>query len=301
MKRKFTLVLMVALCGLLSSCKKPISGQVFVVTEAGVNFHLGAVQVEVISAMDADDFMRQRQAKIESKSRSLQAAYDDAKTNCDAAKQAESQTQAAVTTAKNGQAWTNEPQYIALCREKAGNSQQEEVLGNAMEYLRSRYTVSVFVLSPDQRQKQAEAQNAIRQDSEKAEALNQRNIQITGECEAIKNNILAPLWQAHSKAADTFEQAQAKFNDAAAALKNFPTVNDYFDGFSPSPLETTVTDAEGDFIIQNPRAGTKVFAKAQRQTLDSVENYFWLVDFPATDGKFILSNNNMFAVPPTSP
>jgi hypothetical protein len=78
-------------------------------------------------------------------------------------------------------------------------------------------------------------------------------------------------------------------------------VTDYFGDFSPKQNETIVTDAEGNFIIQNPKAGAKVFAKAQRQTLDSVEKYFWLVDIPATGGKFILSNNNMFTVPTNSP
>ena len=195
MNRTFALAAITALCGLLSSCSpRPISGQVSVVTQAGANFSLGGVQVEVISARDADDFMAQCQAGIDGKVRALKAAYDEAKKNYDAAARVESQTQTAATKAE-----------------------------------------------------------------------------------------LAP--------------AQAKFNAAATALKHFPTANDYFAGFFPSPIETTVTDAEGAFTIDRPKQTAKVFAKAQRQTSDSVENYFWLIDLPATGDKLTLSNNNMFNVP----
>ena len=301
MKRIFTLALTIALCGLLSSCKKPISGQVFVVTGAGVNFPLGAVQVEVISAKDADDFMRQRQAEIHSKAYTLQDAYNETKTNRGIASLAESQTRMAMTTAEHDELYTNDPQYIALWQERAKNLQTEETLGNAMYYLRTHYSQSVYTLSPAERQRQSTAQNAIRQDSAKAELLHERDMEIVRESEAISKNFLTPFWQAHSKAADALEQAQAKFNDAATALKNFPTANDYFNGFTPVPIETIVTDAEGNFTIQNPKAGAKVLAKAQRETLDSVETYFWLIDLPAKGEKFILSNNNMFTIPANSP
>ncbi|HTV40209.1 MAG TPA: hypothetical protein VMF08_06525 [Candidatus Sulfotelmatobacter sp.] len=183
-----------ALCFLLSSCSpRPISGQVSVVTQAGASFSLGGVQVEVISAQDADDYMQQCQAQIDAKVPELKKEYDTAK-NYDAATRAESQTQTAATKAE-------------------------------------------------------------------------------------------------------LELARTKLKIAAHALKNFPTANDYFAGFMPSPIETTVTDAEGAFTIGRPKQAAKVFAKAQKQTSDFVENYYWLVDLPATGDKLILNNNNMFTVP----
>jgi ABC-type sugar transport system substrate-binding protein len=91
-KYKFALTLMTALCALLSSCSPPpVSGQTFV-TQAGVKYPLGAVQVEVISATDADDFMTQCQAEIDAKARALNAAYNNVKTVCDTAVRVESQT-----------------------------------------------------------------------------------------------------------------------------------------------------------------------------------------------------------------
>lgn len=184
---------MTALCGLLSSCSpRPISGQVSV-TEAGVTYPLGGVEIEVVSAKDADDYMQQCQAQIDGKIRALKRAYDEAKKNYDAAAHAESRTPTAATKTE-----------LAL--------------------------------------------------------------------------------------------AQTRLAAAATALKKFPTANDYFEGFFPSH-ENTVTDAEGAFAIERPKQAAKVFAKAQRQTSDSVENYYWLVDLPVSGGTLILNNTNMFNVP----
>ena len=198
MNRNPAFVTMIAFCALLSSCSpRPISGQVSIVTQAGANFSLGGVQVEVISAQDAEDYMQQCQTQIDAKAHALKEEYDAAKKNYDAATRAESQTQTATTKAK-------------------------------------------------------------------------------------------------------LELARTKLVIEAHALKNFPTANDYFAGFMPSPIETTVTDAEGAFTIDRPKQAAKVFAKAQKQTSDFVETYYWLVDLPATGDKLILNNDNMFTIPPQS-
>ena len=184
-----------ALSCLLSSCSpKPISGHVSVATPAGADVTLGAVQIEVISKGDADDFITQCQAQIDRKAAALKAAYGEAKRNYDAAARVESQTQTAGTKAE-------------------------------------------------------------------------------------------------------LKLARAKLNDTAATLKAFPTANDYFEGFFPTPIEITMTDVEGDFTIDRPKQPAKVFAKAQRQMSGSIENYFWLVDLPATGARLILNNSNLFTVP----
>jgi hypothetical protein len=199
MKRKFTLAAITALCGLLSSCSPgPISGHVSVVTPDGANFSLGAVQVEVISARDADDFMAPCQAEIDRKAGALREAYEHAKTASDAAARIESQTPTAQTKAE-------------------------------------------------------------------------------------------------------LKRAKTELDNAATALKSFPTANDYFAGFFPAPIQTTETDVEGDFTIQRPKQAAKVFAKAQKQAMNSSEQYFWLVDLPATGDTLILSNTNMFTPPGQRP
>lgn len=189
------LATLIASCALLSSCKPPpISGHVSVVTPSGANLSLGMVQVAVINAKDADDYMAQCQGAIDAKTRALATACDNAKTDCDSAVRVASQTRTAATKAE-------------------------------------------------------------------------------------------------------LEAAKRKLNAAAAALQNFPTADDYFNGFMPSPIETTMTDVEGDFTIDRPKQAAKIFAKAQRQGSGSVENYFWLVDLPQTGDTLILSNTNMFQAP----
>ncbi|MGH8023977.1 MAG: hypothetical protein ACRED1_10370 [Limisphaerales bacterium] len=198
MKPTWTLIVMLSLCGLLSSCgPRPVLGRVFI-TRGGVTFPLGAVQIEVVSAKDANDFMTQCQAQIDGKIRGLHAAYDTAKAVYDAAARVELQNRTATTEAELG-------------------------------------------------------------------------------------------------------RAREKLNAAAAALRNFPTAKDYFEGFFPAPIETTMTDAEGGFTIGRPKQAAKVFAKVQKRKQASVENYFWLVDLPAAGNKLILSNRNMFHAPRQGP
>jgi hypothetical protein len=199
MKRKLTLAAITALCCLLSSCSPgPISGHVSVVTQAGANFSLGAVQVEVVDARDTDDFMAQCQAEIDRKAGALREAYEHAKTACDAAARIESQTPTARAKAE-------------------------------------------------------------------------------------------------------LKRAQTELDNAARALRAFPTANDYFAGFFPTTIETTETDVEGDFTIQRPKQDAMVFAKAQKQSMDSGEQYFWLVDLPATGNTLILSSTNIFTPPRQHP
>jgi hypothetical protein len=57
------------------------------------------------------------------------------------------------------------------------------------------------------------------------------------------------------------------------------------------PIATTKTDADGEFSIEVPGSGDlAIVAVAQRQTPNSVENYFWIV--PAAD-HVDLSNDNL--------
>lgn len=97
MKPTLTLIVTLSLCSLLSSCSPgPIVGGVFII-QGGVTFPLGAVQIEVISTKDANDFMTQCQAQIDGKIRALHAAYDTAKAACDAAARVELQTRTGTT------------------------------------------------------------------------------------------------------------------------------------------------------------------------------------------------------------
>jgi hypothetical protein len=206
MKQKFALAMMLALCGLLSSCKKPISGQVFVVTEAGLNIPLGAVEIEVVNGKDAANYLNQRQTEIESKTRSLQNAYNEAKTNFDTASQVKSQTQAAVKTAENGQSWTNDTQYIALSNE---NEKDRRTINN----LFTAYIAGTSYGFGPPMPNNAGYRNYVEAEKQ-TQSLQKRVSEITSECGVIRKQFLTPFQQADSKAFATLEQAQAKLGDA---------------------------------------------------------------------------------------
>jgi hypothetical protein len=167
-------------------------------------------------------------------------------------------------------------------------------MGKAMYYLRSRYSQSVYILSAAQREQQAIAQNAIRQDSATVEKLDERGMEIIREQEAVEAKFLAPLNDAYSQAMIAAQTAQEQLSESEQSLKDILSANNYLEDFSPAAIETSTTDAGGNFVIDTPKEPSKVFVKTQKQVLDSVENYYWLVDLPPQGQKLILSNGNLF-------
>ena len=69
----------------------------------------------------------------------------------------------------------------------------------------------------------------------------------------------------------------------------------YFSDFNPPPLQTLITDINGQFEIQNPSSSEKVFAKFL--AVDGTTNYFWLVNLPTRNNVLTLNNGNLFGVP----
>lgn len=236
---------------------KPISGQLFVVTQASLNIPLGAVQIEMVKQKDIDDFMKQRQAEIDSRLQSLQKAYDSAKTEC--VKAAQDQEQAQTALQEKFMAYTNDVQYVALQKERvkvwAAFQAQVKKLGPTLMNMNTFYETG-YTSQPE------------------LAPLADRMREIDRECVAIRDKNQAPLLRARDYARDTLTLNQNRLDAAATALEQFPTATDYLRDFSPMPVGTTVTDANGNFTIQHPGKGTKVFAKAQRQVLDSEETFF---------------------------
>jgi hypothetical protein len=86
--------------------------------------------------------------------------------------------------------------------------------------------------------------------------------------------------------------AEKKLDEANQTLKSFQTPYFYLSDFSPAALEMSQTDVKGNFVVHNPKEGTKVFAKVKSD--ETNEEFFWLVDWPTKGQKLILSNGNMF-------
>ena len=69
----------------------------------------------------------------------------------------------------------------------------------------------------------------------------------------------------------------------------------YLSDFTPDALQISLAGPSGEFEIENPKAGEKVFAKLNLP--DSTNSYFWLTDLPPNGQKLILSNGNLFSPP----
>jgi hypothetical protein len=290
--RKLISFLAVAVSALtvLSGCKpKPISGQLFIVTESRLNIPLGAVEIDVISASDADAFLTQKEKEIEKESsalniqlKSLNIQLDESNKNKEIARKKFLETQRAYDDYMNNQQYTNNQEYIALLnKENSALAQGRRVNAGAAGSFNS----------PTPRAGQF-------YDQANAVSLMRLNLQRLGY------KLGEPLRTASYQASVASNQASSecssllsKLQSLQLQLQSLRTPEMYFGNFSPAVIEKTVTDSEGNFTMQTRKRSAKIFAKAQRQTLDSTENYFWLIDSPVKGEKLILSNNNMFSVP----
>jgi hypothetical protein len=84
-------------------------------------------------------------------------------------------------------------------------------------------------------------------------------------------------------------------------VPNPPTVDDYFNDFTPTVVKKANTDADGNFSLTYPRNKRfTIFARAERATLSEHEKYFWLIDAPVKTeaGWVLLNNNNLIEVDP---
>lgn len=73
----------------------------------------------------------------------------------------------------------------------------------------------------------------------------------------------------------------------------------YFLEMLPAPIARTQSDANGEFTLQVPHKGEYALAaRAQRQVLDSVEEYVWLIQMPdeARKGRKVLLSNETLTV-----
>ena len=107
--------------------------------------------------------------------------------------------------------------------------------------------------------------------------------------------------QVESEKENNLNTAKTREIDAAAILRNSPTVEDYITAFSPTVVQKTLSDADGRFSFIYPRnKSLTLYASAQRTTLNGTEKYYWLIDAPtnAQTVQVFLSNNNLVSVDP---
>lgn len=311
-----TLIFAIACSALLCSCKPPpISGQLFVTDGSGIAKSLSGVEILLVDAKEADDFVNVKKEEAQKQIGALKEQIDQLKIQSDAAQAEYEKVKATNADYIASESYTNDPRFVALTVESDKDLQTMQTLANAIVYLRSKYgepplsrsgppksgTMTVPQYgnpSPSARggltQEQVNAFNAQMQDAATVQSLRREIIRIGNELDSLKQKIKnEKAWQTSEEMRKAIPIAQ-KTKKVSDALDSFQESHFYFDGFSPKAIEISLTDGSGNFTINQPKPGTKIFAMIKSDDLKS--EYFWLVDLPDKNQKLILSDANSFKV-----
>lgn len=92
---------------------------------------------------------------------------------------------------------------------------------------------------------------------------------------------------------------QSHLRTAISNCDNFPTIEDYFEGFLPETGQKTFSDADGKFSFVYPQGKSfEIFAHTERLVWNQTEKYYWLIDAPSNteSTQFFLSNKNLTSI-----
>jgi hypothetical protein len=274
-------------------CGVQATSLVPVIREAVVN--AGNAHILLVSASEADDFLKNK--KIESENQCTRIKADIEKL------QSELETNnSEYTEAKNvaSQSYTNDSSFVELLTETQENIKTVETLAKAIKILRAKYGDPPDMLNqPFVRQypqDQRAAWQAIREDTQRIQSIRRRANQIDIVDDSLPQKIQSKRnWRVKSAMA-ALDATKKKLDEANQNLKSAQSPAFYLTDFSPVALEMIQADKQGNFVIRNPKAGTKVFAKLKSEPTS--EEFFWLLTLPQKGDKLILSENNLFTLNP---
>jgi hypothetical protein len=143
--------------------------------------------------------------------------------------------------------------------------------------------------------------NADKQALEKIENdVDEFQVNKLHDAESLLNTAKSNLTKAQSSLA-TAKSHLETIKNKPPFVPPSPTVNDYFNDFSPAVIKKVNSDADGNFSLTYPRnKGFTLFARAERATFSEHEKYFWLIDAPIKmeTERVLLNNNNLIEVDP---
>jgi membrane-bound lytic murein transglycosylase B len=288
------IILTIAAAAFLSSCKpKEIAGQVFIASESGTGIPFGSIEVRLIDAKEADDFVERKSVEVERKSAELQTNYFAFLKLQAAAQDTAKKIKAANDEYINNDSYTNEPEYLALVKESDDNHALFEKHQGTLESLKAKYGVPAERGVVRYSQEQLNAFGAEQYNMNQMQSLHERSVQIDREVNGFSQKINGKKSSETQTAELELERARLESANALAALENVKTASYFFAGFDPAPIESARTDKEGNFTLHNQKHKTKIFAKLRPP--DSAQSLFWLVDLPPEGQKLVLSNNNVFS------
>jgi hypothetical protein len=258
----------------------------------------GGVQILLVDAKEADDYLQkkkvesdQQSARIKADMGKFQSELDTNQLEYDEARKVASQS------------YTNDARYIALIKEDEDNLKTAKTLAKAIDFLESKYGVPPDMLNQpfvrQYSQEQRTAWEAIREDTQRIQSISHRADRIAGEDDNLENKINNERRMQIQASIAALTATQKKLDEADKSLKSAQSPYFYLADFSPAPLETSPADAKGNFVIHNPKPGTKIFAKVKSDSTS--DEFFWLADLPQKGEKLILSGANLFTISTNTP
>ena len=287
-----------------------IAGQVFIVTQSAENVKLGLISVLLIEERQITSHLAQRQIVLTHQILVLQQNLSEAEAHLAAARNdygrfqsnrmsaflaekverdrlSSELTEYSRTVMQYYDASSALSQKVIAGMDRisnAGGPSEVEVLGRQLRETAARSEAA-----------QARFDEAVA-DGKKKEiaAKKQRRDELDAKLAILEQSLEAE----NSTLSAKLDIASQRFAEARDALAEFQSAAFYLSGFDPAPAASAVTDADGKFTLSVPNKGRfAVFAKAQRQVGQKMENYVWLFWLPASlKTPLFLSNRNLVDV-----
>ena len=258
----------------------------------------GGVQVLLVDAKVADDFLQKRKVESDQQSARITADIEKCQSELDT-----NQLEYDEARKIASQSYTNDARYIALIKEDEDNLKIAKTLAKAIDFLDSKYGVPPDMLNQpfvrQYSQEQRTAWQAIREDTRRIQSISQRANRIASEDDNLENKINNERRMQIQASMATLDVAKKKLDEANQNLKSVQSPSFYLSDFSPAALQIAQTDVKGKFVIHNSKAGAKVFAKVKSN--ETGEVFFWLLNSPQKGERLVLSESTLFTAPANTP
>jgi hypothetical protein len=258
----------------------------------------GGVQIFLVDAKEAADFLQKKKVESDQQSARIMADIEKIQSEINT-----NQLEYDEARKVASQSYTNDARYIALIKEDEDNLKTAKTLAKAIAFLESKYGVPPDMLNQpfvrQYSQEQRTAWQAIREDTQRIQSISQRANRIASEDDNLENKINNERRMQIQASMATLDVAKKKLDEANQNLKSVQSPSFYLSDFSPTALEMTQTDAKGKFVIHNSKARAKVFAKVKSD--ETGEVFFWLLNSPQKGERLILSDSTLFTAPANTP
>jgi len=291
---KLLILILMALAAVsLTSCKPtPVTGQIFIASSSGIATPIQNVQILLIASKEADDFLSGKKLESQKQTSLLTAQIEQLNIGRNAAEAVHEKITVSNSAYFANQSFTNDSRYVTLADESNKKNQTMQALTNAIASLKSKYGELPQIRIGHYTQEQLNAFAAETEDAQRIKSLRERTRQIENELESLARKIQNEKNTNAAIAKQKVDDIDDKIKAANDSLASFKTPYFYLGDFLPKPMEMSLTDDKGNFVINQPKPQAKIFAKIYLE--DSKSSYYWLVDLPTKGEKLNLSDGNAF-------